>query len=496
MPSLELIRRAQDHAGRTALVASEGAFTYRDLLEAAARVAGALRGGSGDLRGARIAYLVPSGFKHVAIQWGIAWAGGVAVPLCEQHPKPEWLYAAGLVRASIVISHPATEAVLREVAQEIGASFLSTDQALSGHPVTQSTSGSGDPAMILFTSGTTGKPKGVVHTHRSVAAQIETMIDAWGWSADDRIVHVLPLHHTHGLINVLSCALWTGATCEMLPKFDAGKLWDRLSSGEVTVFMAVPTIYARLIKAWEEAPPERREAWSAGARNLRLMVSGSAALPESVLERWRALTGHTLLERYGMTEIGMALSNPLHGERRPGHVGAPMPGVEVRLIDEQNQPIDEDEKPGEIQVRGPNLFKEYWENAEATRAAFAEGWFKTGDIAVRDRSSFRILGRNSVDIIKTGGYKVSALEIESALLQHPAIAECAVVGVPDPEWGERVGAAAVLRAGAALDLDALRGWAKERLAAYKVPSRLLLAAELPRNAMGKLTKPEIVKLFK
>lgn len=227
---------------------------------------------------------------------------------------------------------------------------------------------------------------------------------------------------------------------------------------------------------------------------MRLMVSGSAALPVNVLERWKDITGHVLLERYGMTEIGMALSNPLRGERVPGHVGTPLPGVEVRLVDEAGNPVPPG-TPGEIQVRGPTVFREYWGRPEATKKAFINGWFRTGDVAVVENGVYRILGRDSVDIIKTGGYKVSAIEIEEVLREHPDIAECAVVGVPDPEWGERVCAAIVVKEGRNLTLESLRTWAKERLAVYKVPTRIRLVSELPRNAVGKVLKPEVRKLF-
>jgi malonyl-CoA/methylmalonyl-CoA synthetase len=259
--------------------------------------------------------------------------------------------------------------------------------------------------------------------------------------------------------------------------------------------MAVPTIYRKLIAAWEAAPIERQTRLSEGSARLRLMVSGSAALPVQTLERWREITGHTLLERYGMTEIGMALSNPLHGERRPGFVGTPLPGVGIRLVDEGGQPVPAG-TPGEIEVRGGNVFLEYWGRPDATRDAFRDGWFRTGDVAALERGAYRILGRTSVDIIKTGGYKVSALEIEEVLRNHPAILECAVVGLADPEWGERVAAAVELRPGAVLDLETLKGWAKEQLAPYKIPRALQVVQSLPRNAMGKVTKPDVAALFR
>jgi malonyl-CoA/methylmalonyl-CoA synthetase len=224
------------------------------------------------------------------------------------------------------------------------------------------------------------------------------------------------------------------------------------------------------------------------------MVSGSAALPVSTLERWKEISGHTLLERYGMTEIGMALSNPLRGKRVPGSVGKPLPSVEVQLVGENGEPVAAG-TPGEIEVRGASVFAEYWGKPDASRDAFRDGWFRTGDTAVVENGVYRILGRTNIDILKTGGHKVSALEIEEALREHPAVAECAVVGIPDLEWGERVAAAVVLKSGDGLDLESLRAWAKDLLAPHKLPSRLLVLDALPRNAMGKTMKPAIATLF-
>jgi malonyl-CoA/methylmalonyl-CoA synthetase len=224
------------------------------------------------------------------------------------------------------------------------------------------------------------------------------------------------------------------------------------------------------------------------------MVSGSAALPVSLFEQWREVGGHTLLERYGMTEIGMALSNPLHGERRAGSVGRPLPGVSLRLVDGDGAVVESVEgASGEIEVRGPGVFREYWNRPEETESAFHDGWFRTGDEAILEGGAYRILGRQSVDIIKTGGYKVSALEIEGALSEHPDIDECAVVGVPDPEWGEAVCAALV--GPRELSAEEIRIWAATRMARYKVPGRVIRAAELPRNEMGKVNKPRLKAWF-
>jgi malonyl-CoA/methylmalonyl-CoA synthetase len=282
----------------------------------------------------------------------------------------------------------------------------------------------------------------------------------------------------------------------MLPAFDVTAAWERLASGELTLFMAVPTIYAKLIEAWRRQPLPVQRRWSRGARGLRLMVSGSAALPERVLREWQEITGHRLLERYGMSETGMILSNPLHGERVAGSVGAPLPGVEVRFA-AGGEATPEGGIQGELEVRGPSVFGEYWRRDAETRAAFtSDGWFRTGDVAELRDGRYRMLGRTSTDILKTGGYKVSALEIEEVLREHPCIRECAVVGLPDEEWGQRVAVAVQLRPGAPpLALDELRAWGKERLAPYKVPTRLLVVDELPRNALGKVVKSTVVELL-
>ena len=481
---------------RTAIIAADGTFTYDQLDEASRRVAGALLADNADLNQTRVAFFVPPSFAYAAVQRGIWRAGGVAVPLAISHPPAELDYVIRDSGASLVVSDPASAAMLMPLAKSARARFLSTTAALAGSMADDLPHlGSNRRAMIIYTSGTTGRPKGAVSTHQNIGAQIAALVEAWRWTPSDRLLLTLPLHHVHGIINGLGSALAVRATCEILPAFDADVVWDRLASGEITVFTAVPTIYNRLITSWNAASPDVQRARSEGARRLRLMMSGSAALPVQTLERWREITGHTLLERYGMTELGMALSNPLAGERRPGYVGQPLPGVEVRLVDEDGRDVAEG-APGELEVRGPAVCLEYWQRPDDTRDAFRDGWFRTGDVAVWENGSFRLLGRSNVDIIKTGGFKVSALEIEEILRTHPAIAECAVVGVHDEDWGERVSAAVELRTGASLSLDELQQWAKVQLAPYKVPRALQAVPALPRNAMGKVVKPEVAGLFK
>ena len=507
MQTLEVpapLARARAHAHLIAVVDRAGSCTYAELLAGAERLAALLLAGRPDLAEARVVLLTSPTHAFVVGQWATWVAGGVVVPLSPAQPPAEWHYVGEDCQASLAIVAPEFADAFAPVAQALGIRML---PPLAPHaPFDQTNGVAARPpawppvtrdrrALILYTSGTTSRPKGVVLTHANLVAQVECLTDAWAWTEDDRALHVLPLNHTHGLINVLGCALWSGAVCEMAPALDPAAIWDRFASGDLTLFMAVPTIYRRLVAAWHEAPPDLQRRWAAGAAAMRLFVSGSAALPVSLLDQWRDITGHTLLERYGMTEIGMALSNPLHGVRRPGWVGIPLPGVDVRVVDESGEDVAGG-TPGELLVRSAGVFREYWRRPDATAAAFAEGgWFRTGDVAACEDGAFRILGRLSVDIIKTGGEKVSALEVEAVLRDHPDIADCAVVGLPDPEWGECVAAVVALRGQATVTLSGLRDWARMRLSGPKLPRRLLTVPALPRNAMGKVVKPELIQLF-
>src|SRR6266536_568185 len=381
-PELPLVARARQHVDHMAIVTAEGTFTYRDLLEASSRVAACLLDGRADLGEARVAFLAPAGWPYVATQWGIWRAGGVAVPLATSHPPAELEHVIRDVEPEIVVAHPDFAETMRSLDAVKRVRLLRTDEALAHprHPApgTWAEVAEGRRAMIVYTSGTTGKPKGVVTTHANLRAQVTSLITAWEWTADDAILLVLPLH-------------------------------------------------------------------------------------------------------------------PVRGERRPGFVGRSLPGVEARLVDEQGGAVAPG-TPGELEVRGPGVFLEYWRRPEATTAAFRDGWFRSGDVAVVEDGAYRLLGRSSVDIIKSGGYKISALEIEAVLRTHPAVAECAVVGVEDPEWGEKI-CAAVEPRGAEPTLAELQAWARERLAPYKLPRALRYVAALPRNAMGKVMKPEVAALF-
>ena len=491
---IQLIERASSFIGRTAVKSNNQNYTYSQLLERSENVAINLLNGKKDLNGARIAFLVPASFQYASIQWGIWRAGGIAVPLCEKHPLPSIEYILEDTKASTVIFSEGFEDLLSPLFNSNEILFI---------PSTEIGNKKGDlpnidmerNALILYTSGTTGAPKGVVTTHKNIESQITALTTSWEWNKNDHVLNVLPLHHVHGIINMLSCALWSGACCEFLPKFSQKAVFDLLCKDEVNVFMAVPTIYFKLISYYNTLTGPEQELISMHLNKFRLMVSGSAALPVSVLEQWKEISDHTLLERYGMTEIGMAISNPYNGQRKPGHIGLALPGVEIRLADENNETITEIGLPGEIQIKGANVFKEYWNKPIETRDAFTlDGWFQTGDIAVLDEGSYKILGRNSVDIIKSGGYKISALEIEEVLRTHPKIKDCGVVGIPNIEWGEIIGASLILETND-LDIEELKDWMSEKLPSYKTPKKYIIQDDLPRNVMGKVTKKDIKDLF-
>ena len=443
-----------------------------------------------------------------------------------------------------------------------------------------------DDALVIYTSGTTGQPKGVVHTHSSLSSQIISLSHAWNWQSTDRIWCPLPLFHVHGIVNILLSALHNGATVEFTPReyphaFDPNFFWDRVLEmgessgrdtnkgyGHWTMFMGVPTMYVRLLDTFHRLPELKRQhirqVLHSTRNTLRLWVSGSAAMPASFMERFQQSVfgwdGYSvtmnddgrfsILERYGMTEVGMILSNPLHGKRVPGTVGRPLPGVEVKLMlspDEMDKRYtqhvqvgvaltesakqeqtwtdvtDELDVAGELWVKGPNMFSRYLnrptvtassfvtlhdnDDTTQTRASSHGPWFRTGDLAQRvqidghSEPYVQILGRASMDMIKSGGYKISALEIERVMLENQDIVECCVLGLPDDQWGETVTALVVPSSQIAFrDVkkvqkmgEELREWAKGRMTGYKVPRRIFVVQEIPKNHMGKMNKKQIQK---
>jgi malonyl-CoA/methylmalonyl-CoA synthetase len=488
----DFIQIANKHARSIAIVSNNKSYTYQELLTSSALLASLLLRNAHDLNEQRVCYMVAPGFDYVKTQWAIWRAGGIAVPLCLSHPLPSLQYTLEDSQATILITSPQFKLQLKNLTEQkqIRLIILGEESEVQSNLPNISLE---RKAMILYTSGTTNLPKGVVSTHNNLKAQISSLVVAWKWSEQDSILCLLPLHHVHGIVNVVSCALYSGARCNFLQEFDPAKVFEVFKRGDINVFMAVPTIYFKLISYFESLPTTEQVALTESMKKFRLMVSGSAALPITVMEKWEKISGHTLLERYGMTEIGMALSNPYEGERKAGHVGLPLPGVSIRLADENHKDVKQNEA-GEILVKGDNVFHQYWNKPEATRDAFtSNGWFKTGDVAIIEDGYYRIMGRNSMDIIKSGGYKISALEIEEVLRTHPAIQDCAVVGLENEEWGELV--AAAIMSNESIDIKILTEWMKERMPAYRVPRKYLIVEDLPRNAMGKVTKNDLKKLF-
>ncbi|XP_026519480.1 acyl-CoA synthetase family member 3, mitochondrial-like [Terrapene carolina triunguis] len=415
--------RALAFGDKIAIIDQNGEHTYRDLytqsVHLSQQICEVLRCSSGDLKEERISFLCPNDASYVIAQWASWMSGGIAVPLYRKYPVRELEYFIQDSQSSLVI---ATGEYVRDItpsAEKLGIPVLplvnsSSDGCINDKTVEAFPLATDCPewkergAMIIYTSGTTGRPKGVLSTHQNVQAVVTGLVDKWEWTKEDVILHVLPLHHVHGVVNKLLCPLWVGATCIMLPEFSPQKVWEKFLSPRaprISIFMAVPTIYSRLVEHYDRhfSQPSVQDFVRATCRdNFRLMVSGSAALPVPVLERWKNITGHTLLERYGMTEIGMALSNPLHGVRVPGSVGTPLPGVEVRIAterfsregpsytihaqgDERDTKVTPglDGKEGELFVKGPTVFQEYWNRPEETKEAFTpDGWFKTGTVLV------------------------------------------------------------------------------------------------------------------
>ena len=335
-----------------------------------------------------------------------------------------------------------------------------------------------DLATIVYTSGTTGRSKGAMLSHRNLASNALTLVEQWGFTRGDVLLHALPVYHVHGLFVACHCALLSGSRMLWLPKFDAAEVIGLLP--HATVMMGVPTFYTRLL-----ADP----SFDANVcRSMRLFVSGSAPLLPETFESFRARTGHAILERYGMTETGMNTANPLAGERIAGSVGLPLPGVSVRIVDGEARACGP-ETVGAIEVKGPNVFGGYWRMPEKIREEFtADGYFKTGDMGEWLPNGYmKIVGR-AKDLIITGGLNVYPAEIEEKINALPGVLESAVIGVPDPDFGEAVTAVVVIRPGDALNESELISVLKADIASFKVPKRVHLVADLPRNAMGKVQK--------
>jgi malonyl-CoA/methylmalonyl-CoA synthetase len=346
--------------------------------------------------------------------------------------------------------------------------------------------GDDDVAVMLYTSGTTGRPKGAMITHGNLNATASALRDAWELSPTDHLLHVLPLFHVHGLVVALHAVLGAGGQITLLPRFETDAVWRALGAGEVSVFMGVPTMYHRLLSS----PPEGE----ARLDGLRLCTCGSAPLPAERLLAFERLTGQRILERYGLTEAGMVSGNPLSGERRAGGVGVDLPGVTTRLVDPASGEVVAPGAEGEVQLTGPQVFAGYRNRPEETEAAFtADGWLRTGDLGRRDDAGHLVLVGRLKELVISGGYNVHPPEVEAALREHASVSDAAVCGLPDDDLGERVAAAVVPAPGASPDVDELLAFCAERLAPYKRPRRLAIVDELPRNALGKVQRGRLPK---
>ncbi|WP_329216899.1 acyl-CoA synthetase [Streptomyces sp. NBC_01485] len=469
-----------DPSGRPALRFGERSLTYAELAAAAGAVGERVRGAG------RVAVWATPSLETAVGVVGVLLAGVAAVPLNPKSGEKELGHILSDSAPGVVLAAPGDE--LPEALRELERIDVDVDVdgdgvgGLGGEAV-----GDEDPALVVYTSGTTGPPKGAVIPRRAVAATLDALADAWQWTGEDVLVHGLPLFHVHGLVLGVLGPLRRGGSVRHLGRFDTEGVTRELSSG-ATMLFGVPTMYHRIAEALPADP-----ALAKALAGARLLVSGSAALPVHDHERIAAATGRRVIERYGMTETLMNTSVRADGEARAGTVGVPLPGVELRLVEDDGSVVaaHDGETVGEIQVRGSNLFTEYLNRPEATAAAFtADGWFRTGDVAVRDPDGYvRIVGRKATDLIKSGGYKIGAGEIENALLEYPGVREAAVTGEPDADLGERIVAWVV-----PVDPEApptegeLADHVARRLAPHKRPRVVRYLDALPRNDMGKIMK--------
>ncbi len=470
-------------------------LAYGDLDRTSARFARLVRE-AGLRKGDRVAAQVEKSPEALALYLACLRAGFVFLPMNPAYRAGEVEYMLRDAEPALFVCDPARVGELSAVAAGAGVAHLLTlDGSGEGSLVERArglpaefppvTVAAEDYAAMLYTSGTTGRPKGAPLTHANLASNARVLVESWGFTADDVLLHALPIYHAHGLFVACHCVLVSGASMLWLRKFDRAKVIAQLP--RATVMMGVPTFYLRLL----EDPTFGPET----CRNIRLFVSGSAPLTAEAWKAFKARTGHEILERYGMSEILMHTSNPLAGERRPGSVGPPFPGSEVRIVDDRDRILGPGEV-GHVQVRGPNVFKGYWRLPEKNREEFTEdGWFRTGDMGELGADGYLTLVGRAKDLIITGGLNVYPKEVEDVVDALPGVRESAVIGLPHPDFGEAVTAVVVPELGADPDERAIVDAVREVLAGYKVPKRVLFVEELPRNSMGKVQKRDLRERF-
>lgn len=473
----------------TLLTTVDGAqYNYGDLERQSAKAANALRE-LGLQPGDRVSVQIEKSVANLWLYMGVLRAGLVFHPLNTGYALEEMRFFLGDAEPGLLVCDPAKSDAYKAVCEELGIAFLLTLDAdghgsladvwrnASSEYETEPREGD-DLAVLLYSSGTTGRPKGIMLSHENLRSNADVLVDYWQIQETDVLLHALPIYHVHGLFVGVHCVLMSGASMHWLPAFEAKQVRSRLPL--CTIMMGVPTYYTRLL-----ADPD---FGGTDCRTMRLFISGSAPLLEETFNTFAERTGHTILERYGMSETGMNASNPLDGERRAGTVGFPLPGTQIRICDDAHRPLDTGEV-GELEVRGPNVFKGYWRMPRKTAEDFtADGWFVTGDQGrIDERGYVSIVGR-SKDMVITGGLNVYPKEIEIVINGIEGVVESAVFGVPHPDFGEAVVATVVVRPDSDITSAAIDDVLRPKIAKFKLPKRVQIADQLPRNAMGKVQK--------
>lgn len=483
------VRHAERAPEKPGLRFENEEWTYGSLHGRARAFAAALR--ARDLEpGDRVALFLENCPDLLAAYLGTQLSGGVVIPVNTQYRRTELRHIFEDSGARLCLTDAERRAEVERVRQDLPTleTVVEVGDELedflgSGEEQEFGMPDGDDLAVVAYTSGTTGRSKGAMLLHRNLAANAAAVCEAWRWTEEDDLLLTLPLFHTHGLMVGAHGTFYTGASAELHRRFDAAKVYDALLAWRVTMFFGVPTMYTRLLQ--EAADRDERPG------PLRLYVSGSAPLSPQAFEEFERLFGERILERYGMTETIMNLTNPFDGERRPGTVGGPFPGQEARVVDlESREPLPAGED-GEIEVRGPHVFAGYLDRPDATQESFdTDGWFRTGDLGSVSEDGYYTISGRAKELIISGGYNVYPREVEEVIERCPGVAEAAVVGLPDPEYGERV-VAAVVRDDPALSAETVTEFCREELAGYKKPREIAFVDELPRNALGKTLKHEV-----
>ncbi len=473
-------------------------ISYGELFRSAEKIAIVLQD-NGVLPGDRVAAQVGKSISAVELYLGTVMAGGVFLPLNTAYTAAEVAYFLGDASPTVFVCDSERKSSLEDVTAKanIGKLLTLSNDGLAGSLIDEKAKASrdfieverqaDDLAAILYTSGTTGRSKGAMLSHRALASNAATLKEYWQFSSDDCLIHALPIFHIHGLFVAINITLFAGSSLHFLTSFDADEITSRMHRS--TVLMGVPTFYVRLL----QSPQLNKELTS----NMRLFISGSAPLLSETHVAWQQKTGHAILERYGMTETNMNTSNPYDGERRPGTVGFPLPNVELKITDPDSGKSLNKGEVGQIEVRGPNVFSGYWKMPEKTALELrADGWFLTGDVGTIDNDGYLSIVGRSKDLIISGGFNVYPKEIEAIIDDNPMVVESAVIGVPHPDFGEAVVAVVVKKTSLEVTEANIKAPMIDQLAKYKQPKRVFFVEELPRNAMGKVQKAQLREDYK